>query len=331
MSCELTCEEMFGKDWETILRELVTKDENGCFALRSTGAGGGGSYTFPSNSGNTAYVSSDGNDGTGVVGNISKPFLTADAAIAALNSASAGTLIILSATTDIEITDYNSATMPTQITVNVLCPIDLYFVGDIGAFGALRVETLYNVYIDTQSSFSTSESILMNCNRLTVLNTSNGDIEYVGTINCNNLVIQANAGITIAADVLTWSRSASVGVVNDFTYNICPPRVWKARISQIDTDAPTIDSVFKNTYGETFTTVYVNIGEYNILSAGNLFVSAKTQVFFGANDYDAVTQYAGVMKGTGSSAAVNIHSFDAFLGAADGMIQSLDIKIETYL
>jgi hypothetical protein len=57
-------------------------------------ASGGGGYTFPSNSGNTAYVSSGGNDGTGVVGNISKPFLTANAAIAALNNAVDGALII---------------------------------------------------------------------------------------------------------------------------------------------------------------------------------------------------------------------------------------------
>jgi hypothetical protein len=48
-------------------------------------ASGGGSYTFPSNSGNVAYVATGGNDGTGAVGNISKPFETVDAAIAAFN------------------------------------------------------------------------------------------------------------------------------------------------------------------------------------------------------------------------------------------------------
>lgn len=294
-------------------------------------ASGGGGYTFPSNSGNTAYVSSAGNNGTGVVGNISKPFLTADAAIAALNDAIAGSLIILSSTTDVEITDYNSATMPSQITINVLCPIDLYFVGNVGTFGALRVETLYNVYIDTQSAFTSSESILMNCNRLTVLSTAVGDVTYVGTINCNNLVIQANANILIEADYLFWKRSASVGTTMGFTYTYCDPMQWKARITQNDTDDPTIDFVYKNTYGETMTTGYVDVGEYNIISAGNLFVVDKTQVYFGTSDYDAVAQYSAVMRGAGTAGSVNIHSFEAFLSPADSMIQSLDITIETYL
>jgi hypothetical protein len=94
-------------------------------------ASGGGGYTFPSNSGNTAYVSSGGNDGTGVVGNISKPFLTANAAIAALNNAVDGALIILSSTSQIDITDYDTTSYPYSLTItNFLIRIFLLKVAD---------------------------------------------------------------------------------------------------------------------------------------------------------------------------------------------------------
>lgn len=291
----------------------------------------GGGYTFPSNSGNTAYVSSGGNNATGVVGNISKPFLTANAAIAALNPATAGTLIILSSTSDVEVTNYNSATMPTQITINVLCPINLYFKGDVGTFGSLRVETLYNVYIDTRSSFTISQDILMNCDRLTVLSTAAGDLSYVGTINCNNLVIQTNANILIEVDYLFWKRSASVGTTMGFTYTYCTPRQWKAIISQTDTDDPVVDAVFKNTYGEVFTTNYLSAGQYAILNASSLFTTTKTQVYFGTSNLSTVGSGTVMNKGDIAVGSVEIFSLDSFIGLVDNQIKSLDITIETYL
>jgi hypothetical protein len=293
-------------------------------------ASGGGGYTFPSNSGNTAYVSSGGNDGTGVVGNISKPFLTANAAIAALNNAVDGALIILSSTTQIDITDYDHTSMPYNLSVQVLCDQDLR-ISSSAAFGKLGVQTNGGVSIDTKTGFATDDTLKINCKTFTIPDTSEGSITYSGVITCDDLEIEANMNINIAADVLNWSKSATVGAVNTFTYNICPPRQWKAIISQSDTDDPTVDKVFKNTYGETFTTSRRGAGFYTINSANNLFVVANTQVYFGTSDLDVVTGPSIMNKGGGSDGEVAIYSLDQFLGVADNQIKSLDITIETYL
>lgn len=291
-------------------------------------ASGGGSYTFPSNSGNTAYVSSGGNNATAVVGNISKPYLTANAAIAALGTTE-GTVIVLSSSTDITITNYNGATMPFSIYINILCPNDLYITGT-AAFQTVRVNTLTNVYINT-TSFATSESILMNCKTLNIPNTATGTIAYTGTINCENLVIQANALITVNADVLNWTKSASVETIASFTYNQCPPKVLKAKINQSGVGAPSIDFVFKNTYDENMGSSYVGVGEYTVNSAGNNFNADKTQVYFGTSDLVLSAQYTTYMKGTITSGTVGIFAFDGTLSLADSAIKSLDITIETYL
>lgn len=331
MSCLLTCEELNGMDIESIIKSLIVIDDNGCMALRSTAEGGGGSYTFPSNSGNTAYISSGGNDGTGVVGNISKPFLTANAAIAALNSANNGTLIILSATSTIQITSYNHASMPNNISVQVLCDVSLYIGGNDSAFGKLGVQTNGEVIIDTRSTFSTNDSLKINCKKLTIPNTSVGSIEYAGCIDCCDLDIAENANINITADVLLWHKSAIVGAVNSFIYNVCPPRVWKASLSQTDASDPVVDFVALNTFAETMSVSRVDLGEYNIISGDSQFDTTKTMVYLGSINYDLVAQCGIIMKGTGTIGAVNIHSFDAFLSASDNIIKQLDITIETYL
>jgi hypothetical protein len=124
---------------------------------------------------------------------------------------------------------------------------------------------------------------------------------------------------------------AIVGVTGGFTYNICPPKQWKAIISQTDTDAPTIDSVFKNTYGEAFSTDYISTGQYAILSAGNLFTVNKTQVYFSTSNLNAVSAATLMNKGDIAVGSVEIFSLDNFIGLADKQIKSLDITIETYL
>lgn len=293
-------------------------------------ASGGGGYTFPSNSGNTAYVSSGGNDGTGVVGNISKPFLTANAAIAALNNAVDGALIILSSTSQIDITDYDHTSMPYNLSVQVLCDQSLR-INSEAAFGKIGIQTNGDVRIDTQTGFSVDDTLKINCKTFTIPDTSEGSITYSGVITCDDLEIEANMNINIAADVLNWSKSATVGAVNTFTYNICPPKIWKAKISQVDSDAPTVDAVFKNTYGETMTTTRLGAGFYTINSAGSLFIFQKTQVYFGTSDLDVVVAPSIMNKGGGSDGEVAIYSLDQFLGVADNQIKSLDITIETYL
>lgn len=293
-------------------------------------ASGGGGYTFPSNSGNTAYVSSGGNDGTGLVGNISKPFLTADAAIAALNPAVDGALIILSSTTQIDITDYETSSYPYSLTITSFANQDISCEGSC-SFGSLTLKTPSSFIIDTRAIFTIDDIMNVECGTFLVTDTAEGAINMTGVIKCNTLNIAVNALVTISADVIEWSRTAIVGVTGGFTYNICPPRQWKAKISQIDTDAPTIDAVFKNTYGEALSTDYLSTGQYAILSAGNLFTVNKTQVYFGTSNLNTVSAATLMNKGDIAVGSVEIFSLDNFIGLADNQIKSLDITIETYL
>ena len=292
--------------------------------------GGGGSYTFPSNSGNTAYVSSGGNDGTGVVGNISKPFLTANAAIAALNNAVDGALIILSSTSQIDITDYDTTSYPYSLTITNFSYQNIS-VESSGSFGLLTVKTPYGFIIDTRSIFTIDDTFNLECDTFTVTATAEGAINMIGTIKCNVLNILANALVTISADVVEWSKLAIVGVTGGFTYNVCPPKIWKAVISQVDSDAPTVDSVFKNTYSETMTTTRIGGGFYTINSASSLFIVNKTQIYFGTSDLDVVGSPSVMNKGGGSDGEVAIYSLDQYLAVGDNLVKSLDITIETYL
>jgi len=109
------------------------------------------------------------------------------------------------------------------------------------------------------------------------------------------------------------------------------PKVWIGRITQNDTDPPTIDNVFLNTYGETFNTQYEGVGTYSIISPSGLFESDKTQVYFGTSDQDIGSQPTVINRGSVGEVTVKIYSFDKFLDLGDGLIQGLDIRIETYL
>ena len=290
----------------------------------------GGGYTFPSNPGNTAYVSSGGNNATGVVGNISKPFLTANAAIAALNNAVDGALIILSSTSQIDITDYDTTSYPYSLTITNFSYQNIS-VESSGSFGLLTVKTPAQFIIDTRSIFTIDDTFNLDCDTFKVTGTAEGAINMTGVIKCNTLNIATNALVTISADVIEWSRTAIVGVTGGFTYNICPPRQWKAVISQTDTDDPVVDAVFKNTYGEVFTTNYLSAGQYAILNASSLFTTTKTQVYFGTSNLSTVGGGTVMNKGDIAVGSVEIFSLDSFIGLVDNQIKSLDITIETYL
>ena len=290
----------------------------------------GGGYTFPSNSGNTAYVSSGGNNATGVVGNISKPFLTANAAIAALNNAVDGALIILSSTSQIDITDYDTTSYPYSLTITNFSYQNIS-VESSGSFGLLTVKTPAQFIIDTRSIFTIDDTFNLDCDTFKVTGTAEGAINMYGVIKCALLDIATNALVTISADVIEWSRTAIVGVTGGFTYNICPPRQWKAVISQTDTDDPVVDAVFKNTYGEVFTTNYLSAGQYAILNASSLFTTTKTQVYFGTSNLNTVGGGTVMNKGDIAVGSVEIFSLDSFIGLVDNQIKSLDITIETYL
>lgn len=249
-------------------------------------AGGGGSYTFPSNNGNVAYVSTGGNDGTGAIGNISKPFETVDAAIAAFNAANPATLVILSSAAPQVIDAYDYSTNPYDLSIQVLGPVELTL-GDTGScsFGKLSLKSAWNVNVNTQLIFATDEYMDVTCNSFKIKDTSNGVFGFTGTLNCNYFIVEDNLNINIDVDTVVWKTGMLIGVIGGVNYNKINPWEYHALLNQVDTDAPTA-VVLKNSLGETLTYGYVNPGEYTITSPGSKFVVGYTAVAFGAGRYD---------------------------------------------
>jgi hypothetical protein len=294
-------------------------------------ASGGGSYTFPSNSGNTAYVSSGGNDGTGVVGNISKPFLTADGAIAALTTAGGtddATVVILSSSVTIEITDYDYTTMPYNLDFHVLCPSDVSIEGNC-SFGLLRLKTQGLVYANPAMLCATDESWYIECGAFIVPATANGSLEVSGTINCNTFLVLANVNIVCDFDTVVWRTSCNIETVGGFNYVKINPRIWEGKISQVDTDPPTIDAVIENTINGTITTGYNNVGEYELICAG-AFIPGFTSVDFGNINVVAIAQYGSALQGTITTEKVPVFAFDAFNAAANNILLATDVTIKIY-
>lgn len=286
MSCLLTCDELNGMDWETILRSLIVLDDNGCFALRST-ASGGGSYTFPANHGNVAYVATDGNDGTGAVGNISKPYQTAQAALSALDIANDGTIIILSSTSLQEIANVNylDDDAPEKLTIHDMCSCGVGFTGSI-EFNEIFVNTKGLISIATNPQFIIGSYCHLNGTAVTISDSCEGSILMLnGLIECDYFTIDDNGLLSAFLDVIKWKKGATIGTIDSFEYNDCTPWEYHALLNQVDTDPPTA-VVLKNTLGETLTYGYVNTGEYSITSAGSKFVVGYTAVAFGAGRSD---------------------------------------------
>lgn len=316
-------------DWETILRSLIVLDDNGCFALRST-ASGGGSYTFPANHGNTAYVATGGNDGTGVVGNISKPFLTAQAALAAMDANNPGTIIILSSSGPQTIDDisYSDDDCPENLTIKDLCSCGIIFTGAI-LFYTLFLETQYAITINTATQWNVDDYYDIQCSAFIVPDTMAGVIlALTGHIDCDNFLIAENANASIVLDVIVWKKSASIGLIDAFTYNDCTPWRWEAKLSQVGTSDPTIDKVLKNTLG-TVATNYVNVGHYQLTSSG-LFADGFTNIILGHLDYGYTGQLAMMMDGEKTDSSLDFFSLDSFLVNANALLNATDIAIEVY-
>lgn len=331
MSCLLTCDELNGMDWETILRSLIVLDDNGCFALRST-ASGGGSYTFPANGGRIAYVATGGNDATGAVGNISKPFLTANAAITGLTAfggANPGTLIILSSAAAVTISNYDYSSMVEELSIQVMCPVELIFSGNNCVFSTLNTISGNTITINTQVSFAVVDNCNIQCNAFKIKSTSQGSFDYFGTINCNYLVVEDNVNIACDFDTVEWSTSCLIGTVAAFDYNKINPRIWEGKVSQADTDPPTIDRVIENTINGTVTTAYDNVGEYRLICAG-AFIPGFTSVDIGHINLVAIAQYGSALQGTITSAVVPVFSFDAFNAASNNILFDTDVTIKIW-
>lgn len=289
--------------------------------------GGGGSVT--ANHGNVAYVATGGNDGTGVVGNISKPFLTADGAIAALTTASGtddATVVILSSSATIEITDYDYTTMPYNLDFHVLCPSDVSLEGSC-SFGLLRLKTQGAVYANTSLICATDDSWDIECSTFVVPATANGSIEVSGTIKCNIFIVYENANASIILDVIEWRKSATVGVINSFNYNKCTPKRWVGIISQDGTSAPSIDREQENTLG-VINTGYSSVGIFTLNAPDFLFQGNATVFFMGQNSNAAGLSH--IMAEANNSETLTIYSYNASNVLANSKISSMSITIEVY-
>jgi hypothetical protein len=293
--------------------------------------GGGGSYTFPANGGNIAYVSTGGNDGTGAVGNISKPFETVDAAIAAFNSANPATLVILSSAAAQVIDAYDYSTDPYDLSIQVLGPVELTL-GGTGScsFGKLSLKSAWDVNVNTQLIFSTDEYMDVSCNTFRVEDSSNGVFAFTGTINCNYFIVEDNANINIDVDTINWHTGMSIGVIGGVNYNAINPWEYHALLNQVDTDPPTA-VVLKNSLGDVLTYGYVNPGEYTITSPGSKFVLNNTAVYFGAGRSDG-----GGLTTLGTTAAlavdeINFAVYSPFSFAfANDQLVNTPINIKVY-
>jgi len=293
--------------------------------------GGGGSYTFPSNSGNTAYVSSGGNDGTGVVGNISKPFLTAQAAIDSLNATIPGTILILSSSGPQTINDvsYSDGDCPENLTIKDLCSCGIIFTGTI-LFYTLFLETQTAITINTGVQWNIDDYYNIQCSAFVVPDTMVGAILTIsGHIDCDNFLIADNANASIVLDVIVWKKSATIGVIDSFSYNDCTAWEWEGKISQVDTDPPTIDAVIENTINGTITTGYNNVGEYELICAG-AFIPGFTSVYFGHINVVAIAQYGSILQGTITTEKVPVFAFDAFNSAANNILLATDVTIKIW-
>jgi hypothetical protein len=251
--------------------------------------GGGGSYTFPSNSGNTAYVSTGGNDGTGVVGNISKPFLTAQAGLASMNAAIPGTIIILSSTGAQSIGDkrYLDGDAPERLSIQDLCACGITFIGEI-SLGEVFIDTNEIISINTDTS-CVFAFLHAHCAQFLIPDTMAGTLVAASSfIDCNIFVIEDNANASVVLDVITWTTGAAIGVIDAFSYNDCTAWEYDTTLNQTSTNAPVAGVINKNTLGETLTYGYTNAGDYTINSPGNKFTLGYTVVTFGAGPYDGL-------------------------------------------
>ncbi len=336
MSCILTCEELYGMSIEEVFKSLIVLDENGCFALRSTAeGGGGGSYTFPANHGRVAYVSTSGNDSTGAVSNISKPFLTTGAAITALTAfggPNPGSLVILSATSTVTISNYDYGSMVEDLSIHVMCRTELIFAGTNCIFSILNINSGNTVSVNTTTSFAIVANANIQCNSFTIKSTAQGSFDYFGTINCNYLIAPNNVNIACVFDICNWKYGMTLGTLGGVNYNNINPKRWRGKLSQNDTDAPTADIIIENDLGETLVLTRAGIGEYKLESPGSQFLILYTYITLSPPNLNAISQGAVINIGDIDPTASHFHvwTLDSFLGPSDTVLKNTDLLIEIY-
>lgn len=264
------------------LAELVVAD------IGQYNTGGGGSYTFPANHGNTTYVATGGNDGTGTVGNISKPFETLQAAIDALDAGSAGQVIILSSGAfGQSITGLAMGTTH-PYTISIINHSDsiIQFTGTGDrAAGQLTIQTPATVQIGLTGggSFNVDDYMNIYCRSFILPNTLDCDINHTGFIECDSITINANSNDpTLSFGYINWKNYCSIG--EPITYTRCNPMKWKALVIQSGTAAPTVHQLMENTLGETPVFARSAAGQYSITSPGSKFTHATLMRFTAAEN-----------------------------------------------
>lgn len=331
MSCELECDDLGGRSWEELFRSMLVKTEDGCFALRTTaeaGDGGGGGYTFPANHGNTAYVSSDGSDVSGAVGNISKPFATLQAAVDALDGGSAGQVIIISSSYQNILSEYDtSSTHPYNITIHDLTQLGIVLNGSSDYnFGAATITTNGNISIQsTGSTINVDDYLDIKCKTFAIPSTNEADFIHSGLIQCETFTINANTNNpALQFDRVIWTNSCNVN--EPITYSMINPMVYRAILSQSGTSAPTA-TVIENTINETPTYSYFTDGINKVTSPGSKFIELKTFVHF-----NPIKQLSGGASFSSkfSTSVIELITLDEFGAAFNGPINGAELKIEIY-
>lgn len=292
-------------------------------------AGGGGSYTFPTNHGNVAYVSVDGNDGTGAVGNISKPFENCNAAIAALTAGIPATLIVLSSAGAQTISDYDYSTHPYDLMVIDYSATGFNFSNSC-SFGTLNLQTKGVVVVTTDFLFACDNAINIDCDTFLISASTQGSVSHFGIINCNNLSIPANTNNpSIVLGTVLWKLSCLIEEpIVSYTY--INPRELRIIASQSDTDDPTFSTLLNNT-GVTFTFDRITNGEYELRSSSAIFSAIKSRVFFGGNNMTTVgAGNANFSAAVVSSTVLQIKSYFSDTFEADSIMSTLPINLEVY-
>lgn len=335
MSCELDCDDLKDVGFEELVRKMVVKTEDGCFALRviDEGEGGGGSYTFPSNHGNTAYVATGGNDATGTVGNISKPFETLQAAIDDLDGGTAGQVIILSSSSfGQQITSYDANTNPYVMVIRNFSDSPIEWTGTGNRFvGQFTIETNSNVQFNITGggTFTVDDYMNINCRALLIPGTHNCDINHNGIIKCDVFTVNSNTNNpSLSFGIIKWA--VSINPNEPFTYQSCNPMVLKILADQGGTDDPGI-TVFENTTNASYTFTRTGNGTYELEASSAVFNSGKTMVTVGAPNYEyGGAGDASIGKSIVSTSVIQFTSYWSDSFPADEVMKETAITIEIY-
>jgi hypothetical protein len=291
-------------------------------------SGGGGS--IDANHGNVAYVAVDGNDGTGVVGNISKPFQTCNSAIAALEPGTDAALIVLSSSAAQTISDYDYSSMPYNIMVKDYSGAGFSFANS-NSFGKLMLETKGSVVVSTDFLFVCDDAIHIDCETFLITSATQGAVNHIGVINCNTFTISANTNNpSIDLGTINWKVSCDISEpLNSYVY--INPKVYKGLITQDGGTGDPTTVVLENSLGVSLTPSRDSDGTYIFTASGNIFAANKSMFTLGANNFTALAlsrAFYGIQRIDNTK--IELKAFDGDGFESDGLISSMPITIEVY-